>query len=78
MDLLKIQTIEYQNFIKKLIAGGQILSKSFFVVVPFTFIEIPGFKLRVGDYRLLVDVDFSNKELTIQVLRHRRDIYKNL
>ncbi len=43
-ELLKFQTREYQNFIKELIAGGQILSKNFFVVVPFTLIEIPGFK----------------------------------
>ena len=43
-ELLKFQTGEYRNFIKDLIAGGQILSKSFFVIVPFTLIEIPGFK----------------------------------
>ncbi len=41
-ELLKIQTAEYQKFIKDLIAGGQILSKNFFVVVPFTLFEIPG------------------------------------
>jgi KaiC/GvpD/RAD55 family RecA-like ATPase len=43
-ELLKFQTREYQNFIRELIAGGQILSKNFFVIVPFTLIEIPGFK----------------------------------
>ncbi|MFH1509575.1 MAG: hypothetical protein ABID67_00280, partial [Candidatus Nealsonbacteria bacterium] len=43
-ELLKVQTLEYQKFIKELIAGGQILSKTFFAVVPFTLIEIPGFK----------------------------------
>ncbi|MFH1582340.1 MAG: hypothetical protein ABIA08_01095 [bacterium] len=43
-ELLKVQTVEYQKFIKELIAGGQILSKTFFAVVPFTLIEIPGFK----------------------------------
>jgi len=43
-ELLKVQTIEYQKFINELIGGGQILSKTFFVVVPFTLIEIPGFK----------------------------------
>jgi hypothetical protein len=41
-ELLKFQTGEYQNFIKELIAGGQILSKNFFVIVPFTLIEMPG------------------------------------
>lgn len=43
-ELLRIQTAEYQKFIKGLIAGGAIMSKSFFVVVPFALIEIPGFK----------------------------------
>ena len=43
-ELLKTQTDEYQKFIKDLIAGGQILSKNFFVVAPFTLIEIPGMK----------------------------------
>ena len=41
-ELLKTQTIEYRKFIKDLIAGGQILSKNFYVIVPFTLVEIPG------------------------------------
>ena len=40
-ELLKIQTSEYRKFISKLIAGRQILSKTFFVVVPFTLVEMP-------------------------------------
>lgn len=47
-ELLKIQTAEYHKFIKELIAGGQILAKNFFVVVPFTLIEIPGMKATTG------------------------------
>ena len=47
-ELLKVQTGEYRKFIKDLIAGGQILSKNFFVVVPFTLIEIPGLKSAAG------------------------------
>lgn len=42
IELLKIQTSDYRKFIKDLIGGGAIMSKSFFVVVPFTLIEIPG------------------------------------
>ena len=48
IELLKIQTAEYRNFIKDLIAGGQILSKNFFVVIPFTLIEVPGLKSAKG------------------------------
>ncbi len=35
-DLMKIQTQEYINFIKKFTEGSDIMSKSFFVVVPYT------------------------------------------
>ena len=46
---------------------------------PFRFLEhYEGddyYKLRVGDYRLLIDVDFKNKVLLIQVIDHRRRIY---
>lgn len=47
-ELLKTQTAEYRSFIKDLIAGGAIMSKNFFVVVPFTLIEIPGMKAAKG------------------------------
>jgi len=43
-ELLKIQTADYRKFIQELIAGGAIMSKTFFVVVPFTLVEIPGIK----------------------------------
>ena len=38
-ELLKIQTAEYQKFIRDLIHGEAIMSKTFFVVVPFTLFE---------------------------------------
>lgn len=47
-ELLKIQTAEYREFIKKTIAGGQILSKTFFAIIPFPIIEIPGIGSRKG------------------------------
>lgn len=50
-ELLKIQTGEYRNFIKTLVAGGQILSKTFFVVVPFTLVELPGMQKEKGVFK---------------------------
>jgi len=47
-ELLKTQTAGYQKFIRDLIGGGAIMSKSFFVTVPFTLIEIPGMKAVKG------------------------------
>ncbi len=40
-ELLKIQIAEYQKFIRELIGGGAIMSKQFFVIVPFSLIELP-------------------------------------
>ncbi|MFA5249282.1 MAG: hypothetical protein WC397_01965 [Candidatus Paceibacterota bacterium] len=42
-ELLKTQTGEYRKFIEQIIGGGTIMSKSFYVVVPYyPLIEIPG------------------------------------
>lgn len=38
-ELLRIQTEEYHDFVQGLVSGGTIMSKSFFVVVPFTLLE---------------------------------------
>lgn len=47
---------------------------------PFHFLEhFEGqdyYKFRMGDYRALVDADFSRKILKVQVLDHRSIIYK--
>ena len=47
---------------------------------PFRFLEhYEGkdyYKLRVGDYRLLIDIDFKNKVLLVQVIGHRSNIYE--
>jgi len=47
---------------------------------PFHFLEhFEGqefYKCRIGTYRALVDVDFKNKILKVQILDHRKKIYK--
>ena len=47
---------------------------------PFHFLEhlenIEGYKLRVGDYRLIIDVDKSNQILYILKIGHRKNIYE--
>lgn len=35
-----------------------------------------GYRIRVGDYRILFDVDVNNKLVIIQRVAHRKDIYK--
>ena len=48
---------------------------------PFRFLEhleeIRGFKLRVGEYRVIVDVDNFSKILSVLKLGHRKNIYEN-
>ena len=34
------------------------------------------YRLRVGDYRVIYQVDTSNKIVTIYHTRHRKDVYK--
>jgi mRNA interferase RelE/StbE len=37
-----------------------------------------GFRLRVGDYRILYDVDDAQQMVMIGRVRHRRDVYRGL
>ena len=49
---------------------------------PFHFVEhYEGesyFKLRIGDYRILLDIDTSKKLIEIRVVGHRGSIYKQV
>jgi mRNA interferase RelE/StbE len=36
------------------------------------------YRIRVGDYRIVYDVDISSFQILIHYIRHRRDVYKNL
>ena len=49
---------------------------------PFRFLEhYEGedyFKLRIGDYRALIDVDTSQQLIEVRVLGYRHDIYDRL
>ena len=36
------------------------------------------FKLRIGDYRVLLDINPSSKLIEIRLLGHRRNVYKQL
>ncbi|MEW6388523.1 MAG: type II toxin-antitoxin system RelE/ParE family toxin [Thermodesulfobacteriota bacterium] len=36
------------------------------------------YRLRVGDYRIVYEVDRENEQITIHYIRHRRKIYRDL
>lgn len=35
-----------------------------------------GYRIRIGDYRVVYTVDKSAKEITVVRIRHRRDVYR--
>ncbi len=47
---------------------------------PFRFLkhleDMPGFKLRVGDYRVIIDVNISKNTLIVLKVGHRKNIYE--
>lgn len=36
------------------------------------------YKLRIGDYRIIADIDDSRKRIEVTLIGHRKNIYKNL
>ena len=41
-ELLKNQTADYRKFIEKLVKGGTIMTKNFFVIIPFSLLQVQG------------------------------------
>ena len=37
-----------------------------------------GFRLRIGDYRVLYDIDDSSQIINLRRIGHRREIYRDL
>jgi len=35
-----------------------------------------GWKIRIGDYRALCEVDFESRQIKIYVIAHRREVYR--
>ena len=36
------------------------------------------FKLRIGDYRVIADINANSKKIQVTIIGHRRNIYKNI
>ena len=41
-----------------------------------TLVNIKGYKIRVGDYRMFVDYYKDKNKLIVRSIRHRKDAYK--
>jgi len=52
-DLLKKQTASYREFIKNMVVGDVVMTKNFYVVVPYNLIEIFGVRGAVKNFNAL-------------------------
>lgn len=52
------------------------------VPLPVQSIKLSGlenlYRLRIGDYRIIYEVDEADELVTIHYIRHRKDVYRNL
>ena len=71
--LNKLQKIEKERIFKKIIDSKE---------NPFHFFErLSGrkdYKLRVGEFRVIADIDANKKVIQVNLVGHRKNIYKNL
>jgi mRNA interferase RelE/StbE len=71
-ELEKLDNFLAQRIIKKI---GEIAEN------PFPHVKklkgVPYFRLRVGDYRVILDIDNSIKILLVLKLGHRKNIYED-
>lgn len=73
-DLMKMQTREYIEFIQSFTQSTNIMTKSFFIVVPYSQISLPSaknisnllIKKQKGDKKLEEDSDFEEKRSQLQ------------
>ncbi len=68
-ELLKHQTTTYREFITDFIKKESILTKKFFVVIPYNFQEMPGAKMTEDNFKRLKKQLFQRMEFTSLGLR---------
>lgn len=39
--------------------------------------KMSGYRIRVGSYRIIYDIDFNERLISIFRIRHRKDVYEN-
>ena len=75
-DLAKKQFLKFEKHIQERI--GSVLER--IKIRPQNFVEKlvgePGYKLRVGDYRIIIDINSNKLVILVLKLGHRRNIYK--
>lgn len=74
-DIRKISPVLIPNILKKI---GALADDPF----PHLSLKLSGaeaiYRLRVGDYRVIYEIDQEAKAIVVHHVRHRRDIYRRL
>ena len=74
-ELLKIQTREYQEFIKSLVDVGSIMTKTFYTIIPFVPFELA----KVETYKKLLAKPTNKKPLTEEEFhRYRSQLWQRM
>ena len=71
--LLKMQTADYRRFIKDLVTDNMILTKSFFIVVPYTVMETSSAKT-INPFKKAPSVELKQKDFQ----RHKQQIWQRM
>ncbi len=69
-DAKKLERAVAERILKKI----QDVAERGYGFEPLTNLEF-GWKIRIGDYRALCDVDFGDKTIKVYVIAHRREVY---
>jgi hypothetical protein len=65
-ELLREQTASYRDFIKNMVVGDTVMTKNFYVVVPYTLMEILGLKAAAKQFNILSSKQQEQKEMSDQ------------
>ncbi len=71
-ELEKLQTQDQERILEKLFS---LKEKPF----PDGAIKLkghPGYRLRVGDYRILYEMDTKSRVITVSAIGHRKEVYR--
>jgi hypothetical protein len=76
-ELLKIQTQDYLSFVREIITLGNIMSKKFYIIVPYSF----ALQARAGFLKRLIDVFTPTKVIKLQekkFLKYKSNLEKRV
>lgn len=62
VELLKTQTASYREFIKNMVVGDTVMTKNFYVVIPYTLMEALGVRAATKQYNFLKNISGKKEQ----------------